>query len=563
MNETARHTPSRAARGVVVLLFAALAGCAGVGASQRGGGAANIAGGKFTPTAAPAAAYGADPSRKCGSNRISDAVQEAATGAAASARKPAPRADGRLCAIAESLLAWDDKQPVPDALRRFLAEHFGVVQPVARVLVTTFPPQSEEDTADRIAEAIRDYLGVASNVQYGLATSRIRQGPIDRSALASGTAQPASTKAALVMQDASLELDPLPRKLEPTGQAVVKGRLLGGLQNAKVLISDTRGKLLQPPEQKTQQFSAPIACEGRTGRIVVEIRGEDQGSPKVLADLPVMCGTDPPTSVELASAQPGDPAQQEHAIFDRINQERTSASLPALNWDDRVAQVARAASQSDAQASAKGGGSAITSQEVSQRIRQAGVSSALVLQNPGQGVSAADAHDRFATSPVHRANYMSADATHGGVGVAYYAIQDTPEAVVNEIFVRELAAIDLATLRPKLREAIDKNRAAAGAPPFKDDPSLEKVAQQYAEQLAAASGDMSNARHSQLVSPLYRSFRTVDLLSGPKGDPMEIADERTVLTTKEKLVGLGLAQGNNPTLGPNTVYMVLIFGTKK
>src|SRR6266436_7443827 len=146
-------------------------------------------------------------------------------------------------------------------------------------------------------------------------------------------------------------------------------------------------------------------------------------------------------------------------------------------------------------------------------------------------VSAADAHDRFATSPVHRANYMSADATHGGVGVAYYAIQDTPEAVVNEIFVRELAAIDLATLRPKLREAIDKNRAAAGAPPFKDDPSLEKVAQQYAEQPAAASGDMSNARHSQLVSPLYRSFRTVDLLSGPKGDPMEIADERTVLTT--------------------------------
>jgi uncharacterized protein YkwD len=277
----------------------------------------------------------------------------------------------------------------------------------------------------------------------------------------------------------------------------------------------------------------------------------------------VMCGIDPPTSVELASSQPGDPAQQEHAIFDRINQERTGAGLPALTWDDRVAQVARAAAQSEAQASSKGGGSAITSQEVSQRIRQAGISSALVLQNPGQALSAANAHDRFLISPVHRGNYMSTDATHGGVGIAFYTVQDTPTAVVNEIFVRELAAIDLATLRPKLREAIDKHRAAAGALPLKDDPTLEKVAQEYAAQLAAASGDMSNARHSQLVSPLYRSFRTVDLLSGPKADPMEIADEKTVLTTKEKLVGLGLAQGNNPTLGPNTVYIVLLFGTKK
>ena len=77
------------------------------------------------------------------------------------------------------------------------------------------------------------------------------------------------------------------------------------------------------------------------------------------------------------------------------------------------------------------------------------------------------------------------------------------------------------------------------------------------------NGNIPNARHSQLVSPLYRSFRTVDLLSGAKGDPLDVANEKIVLTTKEKLVGIGLAQGNHPVLGPNTVYVALVFGTKK
>ena len=81
--------------------------------------------------------------------------------------------------------------------------------------------------------------------------------------------------------------------------------------------------------------------------------------------------------------------------------------------------------------------------------------------------------------------------------------------------------------------------------------------------MAAAGGNISNARHSQLVSPLYRSFRTVDLLSGAKGDPMEFADEKTVITSKEKAMGIGVAQGDHPVLGKNATYVVLLFGTRK
>ena len=85
----------------------------------------------------------------------------------------------------------------------------------------------------------------------------------------------------------------------------------------------------------------------------------------------------------------------------------------------------------------------------------------------------------------------------------------------------------------------------------------------YAQALAASAGKITDAKHSQIVSPLYKSFRTVDFLSGAKADPLEFTDEKTVLTSKEKAMGIGVAQGDHPVLGKNATYVVLLFGTRK
>jgi len=159
---------------------------------------------------------------------------------------------------------------------------------------------------------------------------------------------------------------------------------------------------------------------------------------------------------------------------------------------------------------------------------------------------------------------MSTEATHGGIGVANAKdAQGGPIAFVTEVFVRELAQMDISSVAPKLREAVNKRRTSAGMPPLKDDPTLDKVAQEYAQALASAGGKINDAKHSQLVSPLYKSFRTVDLLSGAKADPLELADEKTVITSKEKAMGIGVAQGDHPVLGKNATYVVLVFGTRK
>jgi uncharacterized protein YkwD len=571
MNQDARTSLARgAATGLAAFVIViALAGCAGAGGAGSRGAEASFAGGKFTPSTPPAAQYGPDPSRTCASSNISQSVQRDAANLASQMQKQAPQSDGRLCAMAQALLAWDDKQPVPDELNTFLSQYFGLPQSASRAIITTFETDNEDEIVPAIDDAVGKFMPQASRLRYGIAFQKVRRGPVDRTAIAQGKSAPSASKLALVMQDSTIDLDPLPRKLDPAAEATVKGSLAAQAQTATVLVSDARGKLQQPPGQKSKEFSAPISCGGATGRMAVEIRAEEQGSQRVAADFPVYCGTNPPTSVDLAPSPPAtgaaaaDTTPDEHAIFDRINQERTGAGLPPLTWDDRVAKVARDVSQNDAQIAVKGSGSPVSQQEIKQRLEQAGVATSVVLENPAQARTAQSGHDRFSISPIHRSNYMSTDATKGGVGVVAFSLQGSPSVVVTELFIREAVAIDLAALRPKLREAIDKNRAAAGAPPLKDDPTLQKVADEYAKELAANAGNISNARNNQLVTPLYKTFRTVDLLSGPQTDPMKIADEKTVLTTKEKLIGIGLAQGDHPTLGKNTVFAALVFGTKK
>lgn len=521
-----------------------LAGCAGAGA-QRAGGAGAVAAGKFTPGGAPAANYGPDPQRTCPPNAIVRSVEADAADQARQVQKPAPQLDGRLCAIAESLLGWDEQQNPPESLMSFLAFHYGIPAGLPRLVLATIESENPKEIAARLEEPLTQYVqSTAGPVRFGLATARGARG---------------GTKVSMAIQDPPLELRPFPRKLDTKVDATLSGRLSGSLQNPKVLTSDPRGKLQQPESKPGKEFSVTVGCGGRKGRMAVEIRGEDQGQPRLVANFPVYCGIDPPSSVQL-STPPTDVAQQERAIFEQINAERTEAELPPFKWDDKVAQVARSVSESEA----KGGGGGTSTAELTARLKAAGIASSVVVVNPGAALTADDGHRHFSLSPFYRANYMSTDVTTAGMGVASGKDpRGVSLAFVTEVFVRELAAVDLATVRPKLREAIDKNRAAAGAAAFKEDPMLDKVAEEYAKELAAAGGNISNSRHSQLVTPLYRNFRTVDLLSGAKGDPMEIADERTVLTSKEKLVGLGLAQGNHPTLGQNAVYVVLVFGTKK
>ena len=81
-------------------------------------------------------------------------------------------------------------------------------------------------------------------------------------------------------------------------------------------------------------------------------------------------------------------------------------------------------------------------------------------------------------------------------------------------------------------------------------------------QLAAAAGNLSRSRENEILAPLRRKFRTIDVLAGAKQDPLDFAEEPGVLA-KGRLDGIGVAQGANTVLGKNAVYVVILIGSRR
>jgi uncharacterized protein YkwD len=109
------------------------------------------------------------------------------------------------------------------------------------------------------------------------------------------------------------------------------------------------------------------------------------------------------------------PTWAEHLLADLINAERAKAGLPALTWEDRLAQIARGHSQDLAQHNLRGHDSS-DGQTAGNRLRAVplpGTWTGEIVdydQSPTQSLSS------FLQSPAHRAILLDSKPTHLGVG---------------------------------------------------------------------------------------------------------------------------------------------------
>jgi uncharacterized protein YkwD len=364
---------------------------------------------------------------------------------------------------------------------------------------------------------------------------------------------------ALVLLDEGVELAPVPRQLPAGGKATLSGKLPPGAVNPKVYACDPSGKF-EAPKQAGEAVAAEVACGDKPGQLLVDIRAEVKGASQSLARLAIACGeAKDPASIPVVAPQKGalDGASAGRKLFELGNAERAQAGLPPLSWDDEVATAARAAAEAY-RAEADGGGAAVDAEKA---LQAAGVSTLLVLQNPVAALSLEEAAAVTAQSPVNRCNLLNREVTAGGVGVATTSDANGNTIVyATELFVRELPPVDAPALRASLRQAIAERREASRAAPLAADPVLEEVAQKYAELLAAKRGAPGKAEEGAVVAPLYKAFRTVNIMSGVKPDALELAQEPGMIAPG-KALGVGVASGTHAVLGKNAPYVVVVVGT--
>jgi uncharacterized protein YkwD len=545
-------------RAVAVAAALFFAGCAAsIAANKKSPGV--LEKDEFKPIRPAQANYGPDPTLTCPERGNNGAVQDALN---ERLKDKAPRQDGRLCAIADTLLGWptgERNELPPEAVRVFLSQYFGLPAAVRQLQITVLDTSKSDEVATALADGIADFAANATAPRWGLITELQSAGGSNRNAMVTGSPG-GKTHLALVLYDENIALDPLPRKLAPNTSATLSGRLLGSLKSPKVQVVDPLGKLEKSAPPEGQAFRAEIKCGDKPGKILVQVLADLDGADVLAANVPIACGTEPPVAVRVpGKGGPPDPAQAEQKLTEALNADRVAVGLKPLAVHPALNNIARGIAEGRAKQKN------INSVELMQQLKEADIATPLILVSEAQSYDVESVHGKLIESPSDRANAMRTDITDLGIGAARGPdIGGKPTIIVTEVFVTQLAPPDPEAIQSKLYQAIAKKRQEAGKPVLEKDATLGAIAQKYAETAVASGGQVPKDKEVEIMSPLYKASMTVNVLGGyvPNEETaLSVANQPSVLGDA-KLVGVGVAVGRSPNYGKNSPFVMVLLGTR-
>ncbi|MCA9680006.1 MAG: CAP domain-containing protein, partial [Myxococcales bacterium] len=405
------------------------------------------------------------------------------------------------------------------------------------------------DQPDAIVEQLRPRLAellAAGPARLGVGTAH-RDGDEDVTVVA--------------LQGSGVRTRPIPRALPDGGVARIEGEVLPPYGSPEVFITHEDGSVSRAGATvgaAGTKFRAELDCGKVTGKEQVEITAVDSSGSTVLANFPVWCRADAPTEITVApstddSSPVATEAEAEARMLDLVNRDRAAAGLPALTWDERVAEVARGHSREMQQTGAVAHVSATTG-TAADRVKAAGIRSAAVLENIARAYGVAEAEDGLMNSPGHRANLMSPAVTHVGIGVIFgEQVAGRREMFITQVFTRVTPPIDPAAVASDLRAAIDKVRTLS------QDEALDKVAVAYAQELAAGhDAKQASARASRSLEALAPRYRRIGSVVTTVSDLAALDPESLVSDGLATHLGIGIAQGTHEELGEGAIFVVLL-----
>src|ERR1041384_3629938 len=368
----------------VAVLAAALffSGCAAsLAANKRSPGV--VENGQFKPSRPPQANYGADPLLTCPDRGNNGALIEALK---VKMGEKAPQQDGRLCAIADTLLGWpgSDKGEIPpDTVRAFLSQYFGLPSTFRTLQLAVLDTKEASDIATALVDSIGSFASTAQNPKWGLMSELLTAtGGGGRQAIAQGGGA-GKTKISLILYDDNVSLEPpLPKKLAANASAPLNGKLLGNLKAPKLAVVDPVGKLDKGTPSTGQEFHAALKCGDKPGKILVQISAEGEGGDVQAASMAVGCATELASSVKMPGGEGSvEQAAAEKLISDSLNKDRTAVGLKPLNANEALTKISRGI----AEAQARGRG--VSSGELMAQLKEADIATPLILESATIAVS--------------------------------------------------------------------------------------------------------------------------------------------------------------------------------
>jgi uncharacterized protein YkwD len=545
----------------LLILALVLAACGGTSGGQppwrggktggtgvRGGGAGAVR--EFAPAGAPAAQYNDGSGGKAiPSSPLHEAASAAVRDAAATVGVAPPAADPRLYAVAGDLAGFIGPGELPSyEVIEFALHYHGIVEPSPEIILVTGDERAPEAVAEALAAKLPEALGRASFARLGVGVARQDDG---------------AALVVVALQESHVETEPLPRRADMGKSVRVRGRVLEPFGEPTVFVTGVDGSVAKLPVVRDggRGFGVELRCEGEPGARKVEVIGRGPKGVSVLANFPFYCGQDPPTQVVVTVGGGdtyADAADAERIIFRQMNADRAAAGLPPLAWDEKAAAIARAHSQDMATNHFVAHVSPTTG-TAADRARAGGLATPLVLENVARAYSPGEAQRGFMNSPGHRANLLSSDATHVGVGVVLGdEVQGQREIYVTQLFFRVPPKVSDGEARAAVRAQIVKARAGAGLPELRADADLDALAQHMAERLARGQDrdDVQRAGEARMdeMASKFSAIMTVILVAGGP----EAVGADAVADDTARFWGLGVAQGDHAEVGPHALYVVIL-----
>jgi uncharacterized protein YkwD len=467
---------------------------------------------------------------------------------AASGRGHPLEPDPRLAELAAWVLQHLDPQgsPPPYAVIELWARHLGLYEPTPHLILLG---HSDVGTLEqRLSEEITRLLPQQRYTHYGAVTAE-RDGAV---------------RVALVLSWRWATLEPLPRSVREQERLTLRGRLLPGLSGAQLVVSYPDGRSERGPLEPKPDFAFAIETRGK-GPHQVELLSTSRLGTTVVANFPLYVGVKPPTSVTAASSDEGDLDERE--VQDRllalVNRDRAAAGLRPLELHDRLSAVARAHSV-DMEAHGFVGHTSPTHGSAVDRVTRAGVRTQVVLENIGRGYGPSEIHRGLMDSPGHRANVLSPDVTHVGIGVLPAPEDDRTAYLVTEVFVRLAAKIDTGRAPAALLDSVNRERARRGLQPLERDERLSALcaataAEYFTAEASRTQRQMTEQLNRKAVEKPGRYTRVGALLTVVTA----LEDAATIsalLDPKARGVGLGVSQGTRADSIENAIAVAVLLG---
>jgi uncharacterized protein YkwD len=502
---------------------------------------------EMAPRDAAARAYNDPPLTPAPAFELGDALVAEVQRVSAQLGKPPPLADGRLFAAARELAEVAPRDaPLVYTLIEFALQRNGIIEPSPHLIVIWGPTDDRDEIVSSLAQRLPTILGGADFTRVGVGVAS--RGDDEEVTI-------------LALQSSFLETRPIPRRLDRGGHARIDATVKRSFIEPEVFVTRENGDVEHLALSRTAGgFSADMSCGTSQGRQQVEITASDQTGSTVLANFPVWCGEDPPTSIsvhldadEVAPVSSGEEAAQRLGRL--INRDRQRHNLPALELDDNLARVAAAHSEEMRQTGVVAHISPRTG-SAADRVRAGGIKTSVVLENVARAYGVGEAQEGLMNSPGHRANILSRDATHMGISVVLGEdVAGRRELFVTQLFIRRTARIDRAAVQSDVRAAIARAR------PIGEDDQLSAVAQELANGVAGGQTTAEAARvANQKLGGMRLNYTKITTLVTTVADLAAFKPSESLGDKSIHSYGVGVAQGDHEVMGEGAIHIVLLLG---